>query len=80
MLRYQSRIDSLTTGPWKAAATNPDLVQVRSLAQSTQQQLVQAVSSHIGQMRERLKALDNLQSEAGASIALLPAMEEEEIG
>ena len=41
----------MTTGPWQAAATNPDLVQVRSLAQTTQQQLVQAVSSHIGALR-----------------------------
>ena len=35
------RIDSMTTGPWRSSPNNPDLIQIRALANTTQQQLVQ---------------------------------------
>jgi capsular exopolysaccharide synthesis family protein len=78
LLKYQNRIDSMTTGPWRASANNPDLVQLRALAGSTQQQLVQAVSGHIGALDARVNALGALRLRTGASMSLLPAMEEEE--
>ncbi|HEU4524800.1 MAG TPA: AAA family ATPase, partial [Gemmatimonadales bacterium] len=79
LLRYQIRIDSMTTGPWKAAETNPDLIQLRQLASSTQGQLISAVRSHIGAIDSRIKALGSLRAQTGASIAILPAMAEEEM-
>jgi tyrosine-protein kinase Etk/Wzc len=79
LLKYQIRIDSMTTGPWRASATNPDLVQLRSLAQSTQNQLIQAVRSHIGALDARVKSLGSLRDRTGASMAVLPAMAEEEM-
>ncbi len=79
LLRYQMRIDSMTTGPWKASATNPDLIQANALARSTQNQLVQAVSSHIGALGARVDALGALSQRTGASMSLLPAMAEEEM-
>ncbi len=79
LLKYQMRIDSMTTGPWKASATNPDLIQARALTRSTQDQLVQAVRSHVGALDARMKSLDNLARRQGASISILPAMAEEEM-
>jgi tyrosine-protein kinase Etk/Wzc len=78
LLKYQNRIDSMTTGPWRASPNNPDLVQIRGLANSTQQQLVQAVSGHIGALDARVNALGALRLRTGASMSTLPAMEEEE--
>jgi tyrosine-protein kinase Etk/Wzc len=79
LLKYQIRIDSMTTGPWRSAPNNPDLVQLNGLARSTQNQLVQAVSSHIGALGARVDALGALRQRTGASMSLLPAMAEEEM-
>ena len=79
LLKYQNRIDSMTTGPWKASETNPDLVQLRALSKSTQDQLVQSVTSHIGAIGARVDALGDLRNRTGAAIAILPAMAEEEM-
>ncbi len=79
LLKYQMRIDSMTTGPWRASATNPDLIQAKALARTTQDQLVQAVRSHVGSLDVRMRSLDNLARRQGASISILPAMAEEEM-
>jgi len=79
LLKYQNRIDSMTTGPWKASPSNPDLIQLRALARTTQEQLVQSVNSHIGAIGARVDALGELRNRTGAAIAILPAMAEEEM-
>ena len=79
LLKYQVRIDSMTTGPWRASATNPDLIQLRALARNTQDQLIQAVQGHMGAIDARVKALGSLRAQTGASMAILPAMAEEEM-
>jgi tyrosine-protein kinase Etk/Wzc len=75
---YQYRLDSMTTGPWRAAPTNPDLIQLKSLISSTKTQLRQAVSSHISTLDARIGSLRNLKSRSGASLQALPALAEEE--
>jgi Mrp family chromosome partitioning ATPase/uncharacterized protein involved in exopolysaccharide biosynthesis len=75
---YQYKVDSMTTGPWRAAPTNPDLIQLRSLIASTKNDLKQAVSSHVATIDARIAALRNLRARSGASLQLLPAMAEEE--
>ena len=75
---YQYRLDSMTTGPWRAAPTNPDLVQLKSLITSTKAQLRQAVSSHVTTLDARIAALRNLRATQGSALKLLPAMAEEE--
>jgi tyrosine-protein kinase Etk/Wzc len=79
LLKYQQRIDSMTTGPWRASANNPDLVQARALASSTQQQLVGAVSGHIKALEDRVRSLTDLRTQTGANMADLPALAEEEM-
>jgi succinoglycan biosynthesis transport protein ExoP len=74
----QYKLDSMTTGPWRAAPTNPDLIQLKSLIASTKGQLRQAVSSHVATLDARIGALRNLHARSGASLQLLPAIAEEE--
>jgi polysaccharide biosynthesis transport protein len=75
---YQYRLDSMTTGPWRAAPTNPDLIQLKSLIASTKGQLRQAVSSHVATLDARIGSLRGLRSRTGASLQVLPAMAAEE--
>jgi tyrosine-protein kinase Etk/Wzc len=79
LLQYQGRLDSMTTGPWRASADNPDLIQLKGLARSTQNQLVQAVSAHVGALDARVQALGALRQRSGAAMEVLPAMAEEEM-
>jgi polysaccharide biosynthesis transport protein len=74
----QYKLDSMTTGPWRAAPTNPDLIQLKSLIASTKAQLRQAVSSHVSTLDARITALRNLGARSGERLQLLPAMAEEE--
>jgi tyrosine-protein kinase Etk/Wzc len=79
LLNYQDRLDSLTTGPWRASASNPDVIQLKGLASSTQTKLVDAVSSHVKALDARIDALGALRRRSGASMEVLPAMAEEEM-
>jgi capsular exopolysaccharide synthesis family protein len=79
LVRYQIRLDSMLTGPWRASRNNPDVVQLEGLARNTQNQLVQAVGSHIKALDARIAALGGLRQRTGASMAVLPAMAEEEM-
>ncbi|HEY9013535.1 MAG TPA: P-loop NTPase, partial [Gemmatimonadales bacterium] len=75
---YQFRLDSMTTGPWKAAPTNPDLIQLKSLITSTRAQLRQAASSQVASLDSKIRAFRNLRNQTGASLQVLPAMAAEE--
>ena len=75
---YQFRLDSMTTGPWKAAPTNPDLIQLKSMIGTTKAQLRQAVSSHVATLDARIGSLRNLRARSGASLQALPELAQEE--
>jgi tyrosine-protein kinase Etk/Wzc len=79
LLIYQDRLDSMTTGPWKASPTNPDVIQLKGLASSTQAKLEDAVISQLKTLDARIEALGALRRQSGASIEVLPAMAEEEM-
>ena len=75
---YQYKLDSMTTGPWRAAPTNPDLIRLKSLMASKKAQLKQAVASHVATLDGQINSLRNLRARSGASLQILPAMAEEE--
>jgi tyrosine-protein kinase Etk/Wzc len=75
---YQYRLDSMTTGPWQAAPTNPDLIQLKSLITSVKGQLRQAVAGHVANLDANIRSLSDLRARSGASLQVLPAMAEEE--
>jgi polysaccharide biosynthesis transport protein len=79
LLQYQDRLDSMTTGPWRISKNNPDYIQLSGLANSTEQKLVDAVGSQLRTLDARIASLQALQRRSGASIQILPAMEEEEM-
>ena len=76
---YQDRLDSMTTGPWRSSTSNPDVIQLTALVNSTQQKLGEAVSSHVKSLDARIDALGALRRRSGASMEILPAMAEEEM-
>jgi succinoglycan biosynthesis transport protein ExoP len=76
---YQYRLDSMTTGQWAAAPTNPDVVALRKLIRSSQDELTRAVGGHLGSLDARIKSLGDLRRANGQSIQVLPAMVEEEM-
>lgn len=75
---HQYRLDSMMTGPWAAAPTNPDVIQLKNLIGQTQAQLSRAVGSHLASIDARIGSLGALQGQSGSSLQLLPAMAEEE--
>jgi len=75
VLVYQTRLDSLTTGPLPAAPTNPDVLGLKALIRSTQEQLARAVRAHLTSIAAQSQALAALRSRTGASFQQLPATE-----
>jgi uncharacterized protein involved in exopolysaccharide biosynthesis/Mrp family chromosome partitioning ATPase len=75
----QYQLDSMTTGPWAAAPTNPDVVRLRSLIASSQAQLTKAVGSQIASLDAQIGSLGALRSRSASSIHVLPAMVQEEL-
>jgi len=77
-LVYQTRLDSLTMGPLPAAPTNPDVIQLKALISSTQEELVRAIRAHLASIEAQNQALAAQKSSEGASMQPLPAMKAEE--
>jgi capsular exopolysaccharide synthesis family protein len=75
VLVYQTRLDSLTTGPLPAAPTNPDVLGLKALIRSTGEELGRAVRAHLTSIGAQSQALATLRSRTGASFQPLPATE-----
>ena len=76
--QYQVARDSLTTGEWRSAATNPDVARLDQLIAGTQQRLVAAMDGHIGALDARLSALGTLRARSAAAVGALPRTESRE--
>jgi len=75
LIDYRTRLDSLTTGPWRSLATHPDVVQLSTLLQTTQNQLIGAVGARIAALDARIAVLSNQQALGARSIKRLPAQQ-----
>ena len=75
---YQNLVDSLTSGPYPSAPTNPDVVHYKSLIKSTSDNLVQTVGSYLRSLDASIASLGGLRARSASSIEVLPAMAEEE--
>ena len=76
---YQTRRDSLTTGPWAHAATHPDVQQLDTFITASQAKLVEATGAQITALDERIARLDQLASRNAVTMQRLPAVESEEL-
>jgi len=79
LTQYQAALDSLTTGAWRSAETNPDVQRLNQLVANTIANLVTAVRSHLASLDARVHALRELRARTGSEIALLPSAEAEEM-
>lgn len=76
---YETKRDSLTSGVWSAAKTNPDVTRLDTLIASTRAKLAVAAASHVASLEARVRALDELKSRTSATMTALPATEVEEM-
>lgn len=70
--------DSLTTGVWASARTNPDVQRLDTLIAATEMKLTGAVRSHIDALDARISALDELKTRTATQLQQLPATQAEE--
>jgi succinoglycan biosynthesis transport protein ExoP len=79
LTQYQTTRDSLTTGTWRSAETNPDVQRLSQLITATTANLVTAIGSHLASLDARSQALRELRARSGSEIELLPSAEAEEM-
>jgi succinoglycan biosynthesis transport protein ExoP len=75
LIDYRARLDSLTTGPWRSLATNPDVVQLNTLLQGTREELVRAVQARLTSIDARIAVLSNQKARGDQSMQSLPAQQ-----
>ena len=80
LVSYRTRLDSLTTGPWRSIATNPDVVQLSTLVESTQAELLQAVKARLTSIDARIQILANDRARGAQLMQGLPAQQAQEAG
>jgi capsular exopolysaccharide synthesis family protein len=80
LIDYRARLDSLTTGPWRSLATNPDVVHLNTLVQSTREELVRAVQARLTSIDARLAVLARQRERGDRSMQSLPAAQATEAG
>lgn len=79
LIRYQTSRDSLTTGRWSRAGTNPDVQQLDSLISTYRGRLVRAVGARSEALAGQIGVLDEVMAADAASITGLPDAEAEEM-
>ena len=78
LIRYQTIRDSVTTGPWAQASTNPDVERVDSLIETSKSRLVRAVGARGTALAAQIGVLDEVMASDAANIRALPDAEAEE--
>jgi Mrp family chromosome partitioning ATPase/uncharacterized protein involved in exopolysaccharide biosynthesis len=78
LMLYRSRLDSLTSGAWRSSETNPDVVQLKSLLASSQEELIFALRAHLKSLESRSAALAEIRTSNADSLRSMPAVEAEE--
>jgi capsular exopolysaccharide synthesis family protein len=78
MQRYQTVRDSLTTGPWSRATTNPDVQRLDSLIATSRSRLISAVGARGTALDAQIHVMDGVMAADASSVASLPDAEAEE--
>ncbi len=73
LVNYETARDTMVTGPWARARTNPDVVKLDTLVRAARANLVDAVHSQITALDARVDALRDLRNRNAASLQALPA-------
>jgi tyrosine-protein kinase Etk/Wzc len=75
LVQYQTALDSMTTGRFARASTNPDVQRLRSLVADQESQLSDAVRSQVISLDAQIAALDQVRASNTALLKKLPATE-----
>ncbi|MDQ3996716.1 MAG: Wzz/FepE/Etk N-terminal domain-containing protein, partial [Gemmatimonadota bacterium] len=78
LVQYQLARDSLTTGAWGTADSNPDVRRISELIASTEQRLVDVVRSHAASLNARIASVRELRDRSAKSLESLPSIAAEE--
>lgn len=78
LARYEGQRDSLTTGPWSSASSNPDVQRANELVAGARRRLAGAVRSVVSVLDARIASLDASQRQELASFRELSSNEERE--
>jgi len=78
MVRYQTVRDSLTTGPWSRAASNPDVQRLDSLVNTMRSRLVTAVGARSTALDAQIRVMDGVMASDASSVARMPDAEADE--
>lgn len=79
LVKFQTARDSMTTGPYSAAKTNPDVQRIDTLLAATQGRLVGALRSHVASLSARIAVLDSVKVRSATALSRLPVTEAEEM-
>lgn len=79
LLKHQNSLDSLTSGTWGSAATNPDVRRLRTLITATEDQIMRATRSQLASLDAQIGAVRSQASRSAAAIRGLPAAEAQEV-
>ena len=79
LLRYRAAYDSLTTGEWRSAATNPDVQRLRTLISGTEEQLIATMRGRVTALDAQIASLDVARSRNATTLRQMPGVESEEI-
>lgn len=75
LIDYRARLDSLTSGPWRSLPTHPDVVQLKSLLQTTRAELIGAGQARLASIDARLAVLSTQKARGDRSMQRLPAQQ-----
>lgn len=78
LLTHEHVLDSLRTGPWRSAITDPDVQRTQALINDTQENLLGLVRGYIGSVDARAEALDLMRTRATANLVALPSIDAED--
>jgi len=67
LIRFENMRDSLTTGDWARAATNPDVQRLRPLIASSEASLIGAVQSVVASLDARISVVRDFQARSVAT-------------
>ncbi|MBA2244398.1 MAG: polysaccharide biosynthesis tyrosine autokinase [Gemmatimonadetes bacterium] len=79
LTKLQATYDSLSTGPWRRAETDPDVVRLRSLIAGVDSQLVSTVQGELVWIETTLQTLGGTRARSVRSLDSLSGLEPEEM-
>jgi uncharacterized protein involved in exopolysaccharide biosynthesis/Mrp family chromosome partitioning ATPase len=78
LLTYRGSLDSLTTGPWRSAPANPDVLRMVALVRATENEFARALQGRLASIDARSQALADLSARGSALMRSLPSNQLEE--